>query len=261
MWNIGAEIKVTSLDRSGIIDTMASSGSMFDGGSRRVPFGAPVVPDVRMIWRELRRGGGSGPADPADATSRSAGNGAASAGPTGEERNRGQAAGSREAMLGEFGIEHDRRGALPLEDLGHLRPGEAGVGIQDVGAELGQGDGRLDETPVVAGQHRHPVGLADPEAGQTARHRRGLGLHLGEGHRAQMVDQGHPVRLAGGLDGVRPGQRHPVAAEGDAHADQPIGAHGAQQPRPGRGHAPPTPSWPDGESRAGVHRVRAAATG
>ena len=49
VWNIGAAIKVTSDDRRGIMETMARRGSMVAGASRNVPFGVPVVPEVRRI--------------------------------------------------------------------------------------------------------------------------------------------------------------------------------------------------------------------
>src|SRR5436305_1418348 len=50
---------------------------------------------------------------------------------------------------------------LGPDDLGELGPGEGGVEEVGVGAQLRQGDGRLDEAPVVATEDTDVVALSD----------------------------------------------------------------------------------------------------
>ena len=57
-------------------------------------------------------------------------------------------------------VDHRAR-ALALQHLDQLRSGERGVEVEDVGAQLGGGDGRVDEEAVVAAHHRDAVALAD----------------------------------------------------------------------------------------------------
>ena len=108
---------------------------------------------------------------------------------------------------------------LALQDVDQLGPGEGGVEVEQVGAELGNGQRRVDEPTVVAAHDRHRVALADTALGQRAGERVAAAVHLTEGDRPSLVDDavtigvehGHRVEATGGTGA--PGGQHP--AEGD----------------------------------------------
>ena len=56
-WNSGAATCVVSRVRSGILSKRIAAGSSESGSLRDAPFGAPVVPDVRMTVRPFSPGG------------------------------------------------------------------------------------------------------------------------------------------------------------------------------------------------------------
>ncbi len=60
-WNAGAATTVVSPTRIGMRDSAATASSTV-APLRAAPRGGPVVPLVRMTWREVRRGTGGGPA-------------------------------------------------------------------------------------------------------------------------------------------------------------------------------------------------------
>jgi hypothetical protein len=60
-WKAGAAMTVVSPTRSGMRDRAATASSTV-APLRAAPRGGPVVPLVRMTWREVRRGTGGGPA-------------------------------------------------------------------------------------------------------------------------------------------------------------------------------------------------------
>jgi hypothetical protein len=80
-WNSGAAISVVSPARSGILDRMATSGSGPVGPAREAPFGVPVVPEVRMVWRP--GSGGAGGTSSGASAIRDSSVGSLSSGPSG----------------------------------------------------------------------------------------------------------------------------------------------------------------------------------
>ncbi len=95
--------------------------------------------------------------------------------------------------LGELLVVDDRARRLALEHVDQLRTGEGGVEVEDVGAELGGRDGRVDEAAVVAAHHRDRVALTDAEPGQTARERVAAPVELAEGQLTELVDDRRAV--------------------------------------------------------------------
>ncbi len=55
-WNSGGAISTFSRPRSGIEERIATAAPM-PGEPREAPFGVPVVPEVRIVWRPSRSGG------------------------------------------------------------------------------------------------------------------------------------------------------------------------------------------------------------
>ena len=94
---------------------------------------------------------------------------------------------------GELLVVDDDPGPLALEHVDQLRAGEGGVEVEQVGAELGDRDGGVDEAAVVAAHDRDGVALADPALGQRAGQRVAAPVHLAEGQRAQLVDDADAV--------------------------------------------------------------------
>jgi hypothetical protein len=98
------------------------------------------------------------------------------------------------------------RGCSRSSTSPELRAGEGGVEVEQVGTELGDGDGRVDEPTVVAAQDRHGVALGDTALGERTRQGVAASVHLAEGDRAALVDHavavgvehGHRVEAARG---------------------------------------------------------------
>ena len=55
-WNSGGATSTFSRPRSGIDDRIATAAPI-PGEPREAPFGVPVVPEVRIVWRPSRSGG------------------------------------------------------------------------------------------------------------------------------------------------------------------------------------------------------------
>ena len=129
------------------------------GEPREAPFGVPVVPEVRIVWRPSRSGG-SGRARVAALDQLLERGSASSSSLLVGPRDEALAAVQRVLeQLGELGVVDDRARLLALDHLGQLRAGERGVEQHRVGAELGQRDQRLDEAAVVAAHHADAVAL------------------------------------------------------------------------------------------------------
>ena len=123
------------------------------------------------------------------------------------------------------------RGLLALDHVGDLRAGEGGVQVQRVRAELGAGDGGVDEAAVVAAHDRHAVALDDARVRERVRERVGAPVHVGEGQRAQLVDQRRLVRVADRGGGVAGGGRGPEAQQRRPDANQLVRADGRHDAR------------------------------
>ena len=150
VWNSGAAMCTVQPWRSGIRESSEIAASM-PASLRGAPFGVPVVPEVRMMIRVWWSG-------------------TPGSGVVGLALDQGvegvvvgvlvgvrQHPGVDVRLLEHPGellvVDHDGR-VLPLEHVDQLRAGERGVEVDQVGAELGRGDGGLDEAAVVAGHQR-----------------------------------------------------------------------------------------------------------
>ena len=69
-WNSGAPILITSPSCCGIRSSSEAGASSVSGVLvRDAPFGVPVVPEVRIVTRPVRLGGGSGESSPSSISS------------------------------------------------------------------------------------------------------------------------------------------------------------------------------------------------
>ena len=139
-WNSGAAMTTVSRARIGTVSSSGVSVSMPRTAPRDAPFGRPVVPEVRMTWRPTWRVGLSGANDRCSPSRRQL---------AGRHRDARFGAGHDvgERVVVEHGVD-----AFVGDDVGELRPGEAGVQVDDVGTELGGGDHAQHEATPVAGQ-------------------------------------------------------------------------------------------------------------
>ena len=88
-------------------------------------------------------------------------------------------------------------GLLPLEHVDELRAGEGGVEVEDVGAELGGRDARVDEAAVVAAHDRDGVTGPDAPRAQRVGEPVAAVVQLPERQLAELVDDARSVRAAG----------------------------------------------------------------
>ena len=123
--------------------------------------------------------------------------------------------------VGEVGVDDDRADLLLLGDGLHLRRREPGVEQDDVGAELGDGEDRLDGAAVVAAQHGDAAAGADAAVREGAGEPVGALVDLLERHRAAVVDDRDAVRVAPAADDERGGRREAVAVERGREQRQP----------------------------------------
>ena len=228
-WNIGAASIVCSRARSGIMLNSAAAGSSDSGWRRWAPLGLPVVPLVRMTTRPFWDGGSRSVVSPSRMRSSRRGSSAGLVGVVPRDEPRAAPARVVDEVL-ELGVVDDRRRLLALGDLGDLRPGERGVEVQGVGAELRQRDRRVDEAAVVAAHDRDARALPDPAGAQRVGQRvRALG-DLGERERPEVVDERRGVRVADRADGVAGGRRGAEAAQRAQRLDDPVRARRRHDP-------------------------------
>ena len=185
---------------------IAAIASRPSGLERWAPFGVPVVPEVRITKRGLS-GGGLRSESSFSAISES------------ERRPLGLAVGPaddpRDALVdaveqaGELLVVDERLRPLAAGHLDQLRAGEHRVEVEGAGAELGGGQGRLDEAAVVAAHDPDPVAVADPHPLEGVGEGVGAPVQLLEGERAAFVDQRGLVRVVdrGGRDARSPARR------------------------------------------------------
>ena len=231
-WNSGGATSTFSRPRSGIEERIATAAPM-PGEPREAPFGVPVVPEVRIVWRpsRLRRHGRARVAPLDQLLERGSSLSSCSSSAHATKPRRRYSASLRQ--LGELRVVDDRARLLALDHLGQLRAGERGVEQHRVGAELGERDQRLDDPAVVAAHHGHAVAL------QHALVRERVGepvralVDLGEGERAALVDHRLGVRVQRGGRRVAAGGRGAPAPEGGQRARRAVGPHGAHEPGAG----------------------------
>ena len=186
-WKSGAAIIIVSRLRKGILSISAASASRPSGLERCAPFGVPVVPEVRMTKRGLSGGGFRSDSSPAAISCSSV---AASLSPSLQPTTRGDALVDALEQPGELLVVDERLRPLAPRHLDQLRAGEHRVEVERAGAELGGGQGRLDEAAVVAAHDPDAVAVARSpsraKAWASALERRCSSL---EGERAALVDQ------------------------------------------------------------------------
>ena len=154
MWNSGAAMWVRQPWRSGIRESSDTAASM-PASLRGAPLGVPVVPEVRITIRACRLGRLQVVVRvPGD--QRLEGVLADVAVGPGDDPVLDVRVGEQ---LGELlVVDHGGR-PLALEDVDELGAGERGVEVEQVGAELGDGDAGVDEAAVVAAHHGDAVAL------------------------------------------------------------------------------------------------------
>ena len=99
--------------------------------------------------------------------------------------------------LGELLVVHDDLRLLALQHVDELGTGEGGVQVEDVGAELGGGDARVDEAAVVAAHDRDGVTGTDAVAAQGVGEPVAALVQLPIGQLAELVDDRRAGRGAG----------------------------------------------------------------
>ena len=134
------------------------------------------------------------------------------------------------SRLGELLVVDEHLGALAARHLGQLRAGEHRVQVERAGAELGGGEGRLDEAAVVAAHDPDPVAVADPHPLEGVGEGVGAAVQLLEGERAALVDDRGLVRVVdrGGRDAGR--RRGAPADEGRSRPSPPCRAASGRDP-------------------------------
>ncbi len=127
-------------------------------------------------------------------------------------------------------VVHEQRDVLPLAHVAQLRPGEIGVQVEDPGAELRAGEGDVEKAAMIAAQDPDAVAFAEAAGSQSAGQRVRARVELGEGQRAELVDQADLIAVA------QRGDRHraPQLAEAihrPEHRQCAFGRVGADHPR------------------------------
>jgi hypothetical protein len=140
--------------------------------------------------------------------------------------------------LGELLVVDERDRVLALDDVGDLGRREHRVEVQRMGAELRERHRGLDEPAVVAAHDRHAVALLHPRVRERRRERVRAPVDLLEGQRAELVDDGHVVRIPRRRRGVARGGSRAEADERLDHTGEAVRSRGADDPgtHQGPGH-------------------------
>ena len=144
-----------------LVDQRRDRAAARRGWSAGRPSGVPVVPEVRITKRGLSGGGFRSDSSPAAISASSVVRLGllAVVGPADDPRDRVVDA---LEQAGELLVVDERLRPLAARHLDQLRAGEHRVEVERAGAELGRGQGRLDEAAVVAAHDPDPVAVADP---------------------------------------------------------------------------------------------------
>ena len=198
VWNSGAAMwRAPAATCSGSRDSSAVAASM-PASLRGAPFGVPVVPEVRMMTRLCFSGAGWSPGEPCgdQRLERDPGRRVGRPRRSTQPSTRSRVSASSSSSVNSSSCT-TTWGLLALEDVDELRAGEGGVEVEDVGAELGGGDARVDEAAVVAAHDRDAVARADAARAQRVGEPVAAVVQLAEGQLAELVDDRGPVGVAG----------------------------------------------------------------
>ena len=251
VWNSGAAMWVRQPCRSGIRDSSATAASM-PASLRGAPFGVPVVPEVRMTMRACRSRRRRGRRRGTPAISGLERVGALGRLASVQARSRCSTSAPASSSVNSSSWITTPR-LLALEHVDELRAGEGGVEVEDVGAELGDGDAWRRRSRGGCGTSPRPQSPSPTPRSRSAWARALLrAVQLAVGQRAELVDDAHPVRVHGSpaWRTRRPG-RSPSAAASRPSAARVRGRVGPDDAGPAE-HLARADAGPGSPDRAGV---------
>ena len=228
-WKSGAAIIIVSRLRKGILSISAAIASSPSGLERWAPFGVPVVPEVRITKRGLSGGGLSSDSAPAAISCSSVVSAGAS--PSSIQPTTAGRPSRRRLPAGRRTPRRRRAPSAPRAcHLDQLRAGEHRVQVERAGAELGGGQGRLDEAAVVAAHDPDAVAEADSHRLEGVGEGVGAAVEPLEAERPPLVDDGDLVGVMDRRGGDAGRRRGPPAQEGDADLRALSGRIGSTMP-------------------------------